>query len=112
MSKLDNFEKQVNGLKDELVQVKNTQSQRSSKFITYSSRSDSQDGHNSEYLSDNLGGESNQGSINITNNISEDGSIINMNSESLGGVFDDQGGIDVGGQPVITSGGQVSFMGS
>ena len=108
VSKLDGFEKQVDGLKSELRQVKSRQHRRATDFITYNSRSDSQDGQNSKYLDD----ESSEVSMHITNNISEDGSIIDMNSESLGGVFDDNGGIDVGGQPVITSGGQVSFMGS
>ena len=47
----------------------------------------------------------------IIENIGVDGSIINMHGQSIGGVFDREGGIDVGGAPIITSGGQVSFLG-
>ena len=111
------LQKQVNALQFELKQVKTTQNKqannesgssqnsKSSQFSTYSSKVDTHDGQN-------VNTENKHVSYNIIDNISEDGSILNMNDKSLGGVFNPQGGIDVGGQPIITSQGQASFMGS
>ena len=108
------LQQQVNALQSQLKQVQTTQtkqssnnssSSNSSQFTTYSSKVGERGKQNQDT-------KSSQGGYNITDNISADGSILNMNNKALGGVFSPQGGIDVGGQPIITSQGQASFMGS
>ncbi|MGQ4005631.1 DUF3573 domain-containing protein [Francisellaceae bacterium CB300] len=98
------------------TQFKNT-SGGSSQFTTYSSRVDTDNGNktvnsinsNSD-LSKSMVGDDD--SSDIMANVNDSSSIINLGQESLGGVFNQRGGIDVGGAPVITTQGQVTFIGS
>jgi hypothetical protein len=98
------------------TQFKNT-SGGSSQFTTYSSRVDTDNGSkilNSTNpnldLSKSMVGNDDSGDIMA--NVNDNSSIINLGQEPLGGIFNQKGGIDVGGAPAITTGGQVTFLGS
>ncbi|ASG68605.1 hypothetical protein CDV26_09555 [Francisella halioticida] len=53
-----------------------------------------------------------QSASDIMENVNASNSIIDLGNKSLGGVFNQNGGIDVGGAPAITTQGQVTFLGS
>jgi len=98
------------------TQFKNT-SGGNSQFATYSSKvsSDSSSkASNSANPSVDLSRSAlnGDGSGDIMENVNASSSIINLGQEPLGGIFNQKGGIDVGGAPAITTGGQVTFLGS
>ncbi|MFV9931276.1 MAG: DUF3573 domain-containing protein [Francisella endosymbiont of Hyalomma asiaticum] len=89
----------------------------SSQFTTYSSRIDgnknprtlSVNGKSRDLSQALIGGET---SSDIMENVNVSNSIINLGDQALGGVFNQKGGIDVGGAPAITTQGQVTYLGS
>lgn len=89
----------------------------SSQFTTYSSKVDGNknprtlggNGESKDLSQALIGG---QTSSDIMGNVNASNSIINLASEPLGGVFNQKGGIDVGGAPAITTQGQVTYLGS
>ena len=120
------LQQQVQQLQGQLQQLKaqgnsgggleNT-SNGSSQFTTYSSRVDGNKsprtlGGNGESrdLSQALIG--NETSSDIMENVNASNSIISLGNQALGGVFNQKGGIDVGGAPAITTQGQVTYLGS
>ncbi|AIT09516.1 membrane protein [Candidatus Francisella endociliophora] len=48
----------------------------------------------------------------ILTNIDEESSIANSKNKSIGGIFDKDGGINVGNAPAITTQGEVTYLGS
>ncbi|AXA34468.1 DUF3573 domain-containing protein [Francisella adeliensis] len=118
------LQKQVQELQGQLKQIKTEKAQNgenggggSSAFTTYSSRvgDDTKGGPASRATSGTdlsqmmVTGESTD---DIMSNIGQDGSIVNLDQKSLGGIFNQKGGIDVGGAPAITSQGETTFLGS
>jgi hypothetical protein len=115
------LQKQVHELQGQLKQIKvanNSQQQAApngrsgsgsgngsggGSFTTYSSMVDNR--------SDVGIGGAEPNSDDILSNINSDNTIINLGNNS-GGMFAESGGIDVGGSPLITSGGQVSYLGA
>ncbi|MBK2062237.1 iron acquisition protein FupA [Francisella tularensis] len=89
----------------------------SSQFTTYSSKVDGNknprtlggNGESKDLSQALIGG---QTSSDIMGNVNASNSIINLASEPLGGVFNQKGGINVGGAPAITTQGQVTYLGS
>lgn len=119
------LQQQVQQLQGQLQQLKaqgnggglqNT-SNGSSQFTTYSSKVDGNknprtlggNGESKDLSQALIGG---QTSSDIMGNVNASNSIINLASEPLGGVFNQKGGIDVGGAPAITTQGQVTYLGS
>jgi hypothetical protein len=120
------LQQQVQQLQGQLQQIKinqnsNTQfkntSGGASQFTTYNSKVDTNNRNkimNSTNpnldLSKSMVGDDVSGDIMA--NVNDNSSIINLGQEPLGGIFNQRGGIDVGGAPAITTGGQVTFLGS
>lgn len=120
------LQQQVQQLQGQLQQLKaqgnsgggleNT-SNGSSQFTTYSSRVDGNknprtlggNGKSRDLSQALIGGET---SSDIMENVNVSNSIINLGDQALGGVFNQKGGIDVGGAPAITTQGQVTYLGS
>ncbi len=127
------LQQQVQQLQGQLQQIKtkqngdgNTQfkntSGGSSKFTTYSSKVDASNTNgnanrnksvnstnpNSDLSKSMIGGDESD----IMENVNDNSSIINLGQESLGGVFNQRGGVDVGGAPAITTQGQVTYLGA
>ncbi|MDE5035873.1 DUF3573 domain-containing protein, partial [Francisella tularensis] len=50
--------------------------------------------------------------LDIMTNIDSHSSIINLSYCSIGGIFEKDGGINVGGEPAITTQGEVTFLGA
>ena len=99
------------------TQFKNTSSGDSS-FTTYSSRVGTNNS-NKSVNSTNPNSVLSKSMVNgddksndVLRNIDANDSIISMTQKPLGGVFDEKGGIDVGGAPAITTGGQVTYLGA
>ena len=120
------LQQQVHQLQGQLQQLKaqgnsgggleNT-SNDSSQFTTYSLRVDGNknprtlggNGESRDLSQALIGGET---SLDIMENVNASNSIINLGNQALGGVFNQKGGIDVGGAPAITTQGQVTYLGS
>ena len=110
---------QIKTKQDDGTQFKNTSGGNSS-FATYSSKvgGDSDKTGNRTIRSFNPNADlskslvSDDDSDDIMANVNDNSSIINLGQEPLGGIFNQKGGIDVGGAPAITSQGQVTFLGS
>jgi hypothetical protein len=125
------LQQQVQQLQGQLQQIKtkqngNTQfkntSGGSSQFTTYSSKVDASNTNgnanrnksvnsinpNSDLSKSMIGGDESD----IMANVNDNSSIINLGQESLGGVFNQRGGVDVGGAPAITTQGQVTYLGA
>ncbi|MWX71985.1 DUF3573 domain-containing protein [Francisella tularensis] len=98
-SQIANIQAEIN----HLTQIKN--SNNSAQFATYSSKVENIGLPNS--LPDN-----NKLTLDIMTNIDSDSSIINLSDCSIGGIFDKDGGINVGGAPAITTQGEVTFLGA
>ncbi|ALB01919.1 membrane protein [Francisella persica ATCC VR-331] len=121
------LQQQVHQLQLQLQQLKeqgnsgsgleNTSNGGSSQFTTYSSRVDGNknprtlggNGESRDLSQALIGGET---SSDIMENVDASNSIINLGNQALGGVFNQKGGIDVGGAPAITTQGQVTYLGS
>jgi hypothetical protein len=117
------LQKQVEQLQGQLQQIKQqnqggnikNMSGGDSQFATYSGRVyDNQPNTPQTITSGDLsatlvGGQS---ASDIMENVNASNSIVDLGSKSLGGVFNQNGGIDVGGAPAITTQGQVTFLGS
>ena len=121
------LQEQVQQLQGQLQQIKaqkangglqNT-SNGSSQFTTYSSKVDGNKtprsiaaaaGSGGDLSKALVGGES---ATDIMENVNASDSIIDLGQGALGGVFNQNGGIDVGGgAPAITTGGQVTYLGA
>ncbi|AXH33594.1 DUF3573 domain-containing protein [Francisella opportunistica] len=119
------LQQQVQQLQGQLQQLKSqgnggglqNTSNGSSQFTTYSSKVDGNknpgvlvgNGESRDLSQVLIGGET---SADIMENVNASNSIINLGDQPLGGVFNQKGGIDVGGAPAITTQGQVTFLGS
>ncbi|QIW09561.1 DUF3573 domain-containing protein [Francisella sp. LA112445] len=117
------LQKQVEQLQGQLQQIKQqnqggnikNMSGGDSQFATYSGRVyDNQPNTPQTITSGDLsatlvGGQS---ASDIMENVNASNSIVDLGNKSLGGVFNQNGGIDVGGAPAITTQGQVTFLGS
>ncbi|MED7788890.1 DUF3573 domain-containing protein [Francisella sp. 19X1-34] len=119
------LQKQVQVLQGQLKQIKSqaqtnqfkNTSGDSSQFATYSSKvgnnSDSEDIISSSGQDNfNQSLVNGQSASDIMENVNASNSIVNLGSKSLGGVFNQNGAIDVGGAPAITTQGQVTYLGS
>lgn len=115
------LQQQVEQLQGQLQQIKAQKSQvrnmsgGESQFSTYSrkvydNKPNLSDTITSGDLSQTLVG--GQSASDIMENVNASNSIVDLGSKSLGGVFNQSGGIDVGGAPAITTQGQVTFLGS
>lgn len=94
------------------ARLKNT-SANNSKFSTYNSKVGSSDTRTVSSGLDFSGAVAGGTDPNdITKNINEDSSVINLEQEPSSGLLNQGGGIDVGNAPAITTGGEVSFLGS
>ncbi|AJC49488.1 DUF3573 domain-containing protein [Allofrancisella guangzhouensis] len=103
---------QLQQLKTQQTNFKNT-SNGESQFTTYSSRVDDARGVVRANPNASLKGSLiDNDTSDILENISPDHTIVNLGDQSLGGVFNKSGGIDVGGAPPITTQGQIAFLGS
>ncbi|GMN89243.1 LbtU family siderophore porin [Francisella sciaenopsi] len=90
----------------ELESLANNKSQ----FTTYSSKVNTEIPMNSSVEEPELGG--NTTAVDILENVNIEGSIIDNKTNTFGGIFNDKGGVDVGGAPAITTGGKLTFLGS
>ena len=116
------LQEQVQQLQGQLQQIKSQKGQQvknmsggDSQFTTYSrkvydNKPNSPEIITSGDLSQTLVG--GQSASDIMENVNASNSIIDLGNKSLGGVFNQNGGIDVGGAPAITTQGQVTFLGS
>ncbi|BCD91512.1 membrane protein [Francisella halioticida] len=112
--KVQQLQGQLQQIKAQKNEVKNM-SGDDSEFSTYGrkvygNRPNSPETITNEDISQTLvNGQSNS---DIMENVNASNSIINLGNSALGGVFNQNGGIDVGGAPAITTQGQVTFLGS
>ncbi|GAB4222066.1 MAG: iron acquisition protein FupA [Francisella sp.] len=120
------LQQQVQELQGELQKIKSQNSSRedvglfqgdsngsngNSKFTTYRSRV--------KNSNTKLGGGSVDSDVinditpsDIVTNVNDNYSIIDLAHKPLGGIFNQNGGIDVGGSPAITTQGQVTYLGA
>lgn len=116
------LQEQVQQLQGQLQQIKSQKGQQvknmsggDSQFTTYSRKVYDNKPNSSETITSGdlsqtlVGGQS---ASDIMENVNASNSIIDLGNKSLGGVFNQNGGIDVGGAPAITTQGQVTFLGS
>lgn len=115
------LQEQVQQLQGQLQQLKSQKSNGqggSSQFTTYSSKVDSNNNSRSIAAAAGSGGDlskalvGGESSADIMENVNSSDSIINLGDKALGGVFNKNGGVDVGGAPAITTGGEVTYLGS
>ncbi len=119
------LQKQVEKLQGQLQQIKQqSQNQNgeiknmsggNSQFATYSTKVyDNQPNTPQAITGDDLSQTlvDGQSASDIMENVNDSNSIVDLGNKSLGGVFNQNGGIDVGGAPAITTQGQVTFLGS
>lgn len=115
------LQEQVQQLQGQLQQIKSQKGQAKnmsggdSQFTTYSRKVYDNKPNSSETiasgdLSETLVG--GQSASDIMENVNASSSIIDLGNKSLGGIFNQNGGIDVGGAPAITTQGHVTFLGS
>ncbi|AIT09267.1 membrane protein [Candidatus Francisella endociliophora] len=118
------LQEQVQQLQGQLQQIKaqkgglqNT-SNGSSQFTTYSSKVDGNKSPRSIAAAAGAGGDLSQALVggesasDIMENVNASDSIVNLGDAPVGGVFNQNGGIDVGGAPAITTGGQITYLGA
>jgi hypothetical protein len=113
---------QVEKLQNQLQQIKaekNSPSYSSggSQFTTYSSKVDGNTKYRSIGLATPSGDLSrslvgDESASDIMENVNSSSSIVNLGTQPLGGIFNQRGGIDVGGAPAITTQGQVTYLGA
>lgn len=120
------LQEQVQQLQGQLQQIKaqkssgglqNT-SNGSSQFTTYSSKVDGNKSARSIASAAGSGGDLSKALIgdkdatDIMQNVNANDAIVNLGNAPVGGIFNQNGGIDVGGAPAITTGGQITFLGA
>ncbi|WP_150468031.1 DUF3573 domain-containing protein [Francisella sp. SYW-9] len=115
------LQNQVEQLQAQLLKIASqkstimTTSGNSSSFTTYGKKVYNNAPNTSQVegdLTQALVGQATSSDIDIADNVNSKNSIINLENKSLGGVFNQNGAIDVGGAPAITTQGQITFLGS
>ncbi len=120
------LQQQVQQLQGQLQQIKTKQNKNTSggasHFTTYNSKIDTNNANsanrkkvvnstkpNADFIKSMIDGDEPN---DILENVNDNSSIINLAQEPLGGIFKQDGGVDVGGAPAITTQGQVTFLGA
>ncbi|MED7819965.1 MULTISPECIES: DUF3573 domain-containing protein [unclassified Francisella] len=112
------LQQQVQQLQGQLKQIKaqsssvNNMSGGDSQFVTYGKKVYGNKPNSSQGMDISqtlIGGAS---TSDIMENVNGSSSIVDLSDKALGGVFNQSGGIDVGGAPAITTQGQITFLGS
>lgn len=104
---IQNLQSEIKNIKYQILKLQQASkkaSESNASFTTYSSKVS-----NSEleaFLSNQ------KDTSEIVKNVNKDSSIINLRNKSIGGIFNSNGGIDVGNAPAITTRGEVTFLGA
>lgn len=116
------LQEQVQALQGQLHQLKAQGGVRNSgggsQFTTYSSKVDGNKDARSLVAATAPHGDLSQALVagesasDIMENVNTSNSIVNLGDAPVGGIFNQSGGIDVGGAPAITTGGQVTYLGA
>lgn len=105
------LQQQIQSLQNEIKELEYSELEKSnnSSFSTYSSVVTDNSKSSINPLDNNL---IKQDTIEIMQNVSANNQIIDLRNEPMGGVFNTEGGINVGNTPAITNRGQVAFLGA